>query len=1052
MELENGNAERFLELLRPTRRSFLRGAGLVGLAAAFPDSLIRPLRAVAASVTGTSAVPVLSNGNRVLLERGVCLGAWVTTAETGRYIPTAAEWEAIGFNTVVWYEEPYFDAHFLDALPAQTQWGVAVYPNNSGGPHLPGPPPAGTQVLGDPDQRANVDRLFSICIGDEEGYSDQVVSWVQQWIDLGRQQLGEDHLFQNNQYLGEWGTAQLQSYVGQAHPDVVTYDNYPFNSTDPYLRGNRPEILDGLNSYRIVAEAGADGTGREPIAFGIYTEGYKGGNYDYVPSESEILFNHHAIWAFGGKWAVMFRWENDPGYFFFYRADGSHTPQFSQFGTALRQSTLLSPYLVRLQNRGVSIDLGKHTDSSTGAVTLNAKPTSVDLWDSYATPYLESLKVTNTGGANGGLRGDAILGSFVALPIPKGVQAQALSASDSDILTAENTKYLMLLNGLFAPNSKGGYDASDGFAAQSRQQFTLTLPRVADKPSQVHAVDLTSGHLVALKPIAHTKTNDTVRLELDGGTSTLLCIRTGGPTVDVGPTLDVSTANTVTDANGQVTVTAKLSNSTSKMLSGIAAQLELPDGWTASPADPVKVGRLAAGASTRVSWTVQSAADANPGSYELQVLATWPYADDTTAVAGGRSGVVVHVPYATGPVVSFKAPSLKLDAGASSPVTMTFTNPSGAAAATVNWELYAPAGGVTASPATGTTTVPAGGSTDVSVNVSVAAGAAAAVRTLAARATAGSAPFIPRSLPIQTGATTGTAKAVVATYSTPSATVIDTGDGTVTAVPVGNNPGSVIVSGDGGTAWVANQSSASVTRIDLTNNSVVATVTVGNIPAGLALTPDGTSLWVTNYGDANVQQVDVATNTAGRTIKVGKNPEQVTITPDGRWLYTANQGSSTVTPVDLSTNTAGPDIPVQNAPFSLTASPDATTVYCGTGSGSTVVPILAGSNKALSPITVSGKSYGLRVSPDGGTLWVADSGSNTVTPVDTATGLSGTPVTVGNTVSDVALTWDGATGYTACAGDNTVVSFDTGTGKAGAPITTSGKYPLAIAVTPLPVQ
>ena len=1037
-------------LLRPTRRGFLRGAGIIGLAAALPQTL-RPLEARAAS-TGTAAVKSVSNANRVLLERGLCLGAWVTTAATGRYVPTSAEWEAVGFNTVVWYEAPYFDARLFDSLPDSTQWGVATYPNNSGGPHLPGPPAPGTQVLGDSDQRANVDRLFSVCIGDEEAYTDQVVSWVQQWIALGRDQLGTDHLFQNNQYLGEWGQAQLQTYLAQAEPDVITYDTYPFGSPSPYPQGNRPDILDGINSYRQLAQGGVDGSGREPIAFGLYTEGYKGGSgYTYVPSESEIMFNHHSIWTMGGKWAVMFRWEKGASTFLFYRADGSHTPQFSQFGTALHQSQLLSPYLVRLQNRDIRVDLGQHKDT-TGSATPNAQPATVQLWDSYASPYVSSITVKNTGGGNGGLRGDAVLSTFVPLPIPSGTTPQPLAAADAAILSEPNTKYLMVLNGLIAPNSNGGFDAVDGFAADCRQRFTLDLPRIADRPSQVRAVDLKTGHLVTLPSTARGASGDTVHLELDGGTSTLICVRTGGPTVDQGPNLDLAAAQPVTGANGQVDVAVTLTNTTTTAFTGLVAQLELPDGWTSSPAGSVTVGKLGSGASTKVAWTVQAPSSATPGAYTLKALVTWPYAARTTALGGGRASTVVAIPYATGPTTSFQPSAVQLSGGNSAQTTISFTNPTGSSATTVNWEIYAPAGNVTASPATGTTTVPAGGSVDVPVSIGVASGAKPGVLSLTVRPAAGSAPFVPRSLPVQTGAGSGTVEAVVATFSTPSATVIGTAAGSVVAtIPVGNNPGSVIISGDASTAWVANQSSHSVTRIDLTTNSVTATIDVGNVPAGLALTPDGQTLWVTNYSDGTVQPIDVATNQAGATIRVGNHPENLVITPDGRWLYVANQGSATVTPIDLTTTTARSEIPVQSAPFAIVASPDGGTVYVGS-SGSTIVPIRTADNQALSPIAVSGQAYGLRAAPDGSTLWVTDSGSDTATPVDTATGLSGKAVTVGNAASDIALTWDGATAFVACASDNTVVPFDTGTGKVGTPITTTGSYPLAIAITPLPVS
>ncbi|MFI1729010.1 YncE family protein [Streptomyces acidicola] len=93
---------------------------------------------------------------------------------------------------------------------------------------------------------------------------------------------------------------------------------------------------------------------------------------------------------------------------------------------------------------------------------------------------------------------------------------------------------------------------------------------------------------------------------------------------------------------------------------------------------------------------------------------------------------------------------------------------------------------------------------------------------------------------------------------------------------------------------------------------------------------------------------------------------------------------------------------------------------------------------------------GDQLSPDGRTLWVSASTGDTVTPVDTVTGAPGTPVAVGRSAFDVALDWNGTTAYVTTTDAGTLVPVTTATGTVGTALKT-GAYPLAAAVTPVPV-
>ncbi|MDH6515810.1 hyaluronoglucosaminidase [Streptomyces sp. SAI-135] len=385
---------------------------------------------------------------------------------------------------------------------------------------------------------------------------------------------------------------------------------------------------------------------------------------------------------------------------------------------------------------------------------------------------------------------------------------------------------------------------------------------------------------------------------------------------------------------------------------------------------------------------------------------------------------------------AFSPGAISLRPGASATVTLKLSD---ARARTVDWKLDVPEG-VTATPSEGTATTPA------SVTVTLT-GRTEGVHAVVAEGTG----ILDRALPVQVTDGTGTPRALTANFSGASVSSIDLASGTTTGIAVGDNPGEVVVSADGRTAYAAAQGSNTVSVIDVARGEVTATVRVGKVPAGLALTPDGDTLWVANYTDDTVQSIDTATLRTGTPVPVGDGPENMAVTPDGRVLYVADIHDNTVTPVDLTTGRAGTAIPVGPSPFNVVAAPDGRTVYVSNSGGSTVTPIDTATNEAEPTFLVSGQAYGLALSPDGRTLWVSPSNGDTVTPIDTATGAPGRQVTVGRSAFDVALNWDGSTAYVTTADGNTLVPVDTATSTTRPPLPT-GAYPLAVALTPVPVD
>ncbi len=122
-----------------------------------------------------------------------------------------------------------------------------------------------------------------------------------------------------------------------------------------------------------------------------------------------------------------------------------------------------------------------------------------------------------------------------------------------------------------------------------------------------------------------------------------------------------------------------------------------------------------------------------------------------------------------------------------------------------------------------------------------------------------------------------------------------------------------------GTAYVANEATASVSVIDTASNVITATIGLGSDPAiagtpqpngpyngetdhhkafynghadthGLWLTPDGSTLLATNRLSSTVVAIDTATNTVMGYTPVGREPHLATVRPGGREAWVAVRG------------------------------------------------------------------------------------------------------------------------------------------------------------------
>ncbi|MFI8306259.1 hypothetical protein ACIF80_23010 [Streptomyces sp. NPDC085927] len=496
-----------------SRRTLLRAAGL-GAAATAGLSLGGPLSAPAAAA---AAATQLSRVDAAFIRRGLVHCAWVAQSIDNRWQPSPQRFKDSGFTTPTFYDTPLWDSALLAGLPGYT-WAAAKGP---AGQHLNAQnPPDLTKPVLTADQRTRTDDLFTMCFGDEENYSDQLVDWLVQLTAKLRQE-APDALMHTNQYVNQWNDTQIKNYMARVGPDLLTYDEYNFSMRSSYAGGSVTGLYNSTSRYRRLAMGGNDQAFTSPIAFGQYTMGFRSGDApsqeggQYVVSESEQSIVSYVTWALGGKWLNLFRWEKDAHpTSLLVRKDANSTPtvQAERYVTLNRRMKAFSPYLSRLHSKKAFIALGRNSGG------YNTQP-----WLDVFTPSLDpdtrlsTISSENVGGANGGLPGDVLVGTF--RPIPDMSAAEA-----AGIFTDPATPVFMVVNGMAVPNTvKTDEHGTGGSSADTAQNVILTfdLSDGSVRPDQLRMLNAATNQVVT--PALTAKGNGTYELRkyMGGGTGEL---------------------------------------------------------------------------------------------------------------------------------------------------------------------------------------------------------------------------------------------------------------------------------------------------------------------------------------------------------------------------------------------------------------------------------------------------------------------------------------------------------------------------------------------------
>ncbi|HJT31459.1 MAG TPA: cytochrome c peroxidase [Pirellulales bacterium] len=157
-------------------------------------------------------------------------------------------------------------------------------------------------------------------------------------------------------------------------------------------------------------------------------------------------------------------------------------------------------------------------------------------------------------------------------------------------------------------------------------------------------------------------------------------------------------------------------------------------------------------------------------------------------------------------------------------------------------------------------------------------------------------------------------------------------------------------------------------------------------PVDLALTPDEAWLITVNQTSDTVSLVNVAEATVADEVACGRHPSAIAISRDGRRVWVTGTYSGTLDRFDLADGKLTPagSIELGFHPVGVALSPDGNTAYVALEAAAAVAVVDLEQQQVLDRIEVGRWPRYLAVSPDGSRLAVGTSGDQSVSVVDTA--------------------------------------------------------------------
>jgi YVTN family beta-propeller protein len=187
------------------------------------------------------------------------------------------------------------------------------------------------------------------------------------------------------------------------------------------------------------------------------------------------------------------------------------------------------------------------------------------------------------------------------------------------------------------------------------------------------------------------------------------------------------------------------------------------------------------------------------------------------------------------------------------------------------------------------------------------------------------------------------------------------------------SPTQLVVSRDGATAYVVDQTGDRVAILDLARRKLVADISVGSRPTHAALSPDGRTLYVSCQFDNRVDVIDLRTRKVVRALETGWEPQGVALTADGKRLFVTNYLADSVSIIDVEGKAPRHDVKVARGPRFVALSADGRRAVVSNGLGRSVSILDQRTGEAIEHRSIRGSSI-LRdvvISKDGRWAFVA---------------------------------------------------------------------------------
>lgn len=226
-----------------------------------------------------------------------------------------------------------------------------------------------------------------------------------------------------------------------------------------------------------------------------------------------------------------------------------------------------------------------------------------------------------------------------------------------------------------------------------------------------------------------------------------------------------------------------------------------------------------------------------------------------------------------------------------------------------------------------------------------------------------------------------------ATFNTIS--FIDTKTNTILATrSTGNIPVGVGFAGDGSHVYVANNASATISVVELSDYSV-STLLTGIGVSSIATKPGGSQVWVGvgKVGGAEVRIIDTTTRTVVNTFAVGHGnggPSWISFSADGSQAYLVN-ADSTLAVFDTTTLTQLFAVTVGANPTFVEPTVDGAYAYVANLTGNSVSIVDLASQSVAATVAVGAFPRAVAMTADGTQAYVTNFNSNTISVIDTAT-------------------------------------------------------------------